>query len=330
MRVCLSLGRATLLLWFLWLLFFSADAMLPYIRAGHVIIYSAKAETLCNSLVFPPHVQHKVLVFGNSTILSGFVPERFDAMSPSVASYNLGLPDSCRFIDELELLVRRGQIPTHVLFSVAWPRREEEGKSSAEPVDKAIINTLFPFRDLPRNVCLFMLRARARGGVQGYYEHGRASVQKMIQDRGYYFIEGQSHFPGHCLPVDFRLQSDRSDEVHARDFDLTSDIFTRLQALQRQYGIQFCIIPYYHREGKWAQPPAVSQNSTLFRNHSGFFVLGPEYFLFPNRDFSDPEHLNPDGARLYTEKLAALFLSHIGENEIMHNPGIDGSQGLEK
>jgi hypothetical protein len=36
-------------------------------------------------------------------------------------------------------------------------------------------------------------------------------------------------------------------------------------------------------------------------------VLGPDYFLYPNRLFADQTHLNEAGARIYTEALFQLL-----------------------
>ncbi len=36
-------------------------------------------------------------------------------------------------------------------------------------------------------------------------------------------------------------------------------------------------------------------------------LLGPDYYLYPNRLFADQTHLNQAGARLYTEALFQLL-----------------------
>ena len=43
------------------------------------------------------------------------------------------------------------------------------------------------------------------------------------------------------------------------------------------------------------------------KGHPRFTPAGPNYFLFANRYFSDPVHLNPEGARVYTRRLAEIL-----------------------
>ena len=47
--------------------------------------------------------------------------------------------------------------------------------------------------------------------------------------------------------------------------------------------------------------PASAPNDFSYLN--GVQVIGPDYWQYPNRMFSDPAHLNPHGAEIYTRDL---------------------------
>jgi hypothetical protein len=46
------------------------------------------------------------------------------------------------------------------------------------------------------------------------------------------------------------------------------------------------------------------------RTSTGCTLLGPDYYLYPNRLFADQTHLNQSGARVYTEALFQLLKEH--------------------
>ncbi|MBN1127143.1 MAG: hypothetical protein JXA82_19225 [Sedimentisphaerales bacterium] len=305
-RLWISGVKMVLLLGLLWILFYFVHIQLPYIRAGHEVIYSSKIETLCPSIRFSENTRYKVVVFGNSMILSGFVPSLFDAENDHVRSYNLALPQEEQFLFALDFLVENNQIPTHVLLTSGWSDRLDEPADHGPSKDGRIIEELFPFRHLPRNLTLFLLRSRSRGGVAEYYRHGKESVERMLAARGYYFIEGQSHFPDDRLPDGFRLQGDNPDLVYRRSFDTKSYVFKKLNEFHKKYNMKFYIIPTYLREGSYAKCQGENPNAELFTAHPWIKVLGPEYYILANPYFSDPIHANPEGARLYTQKISAL------------------------
>ena len=67
-------------------------------------------------------------------------------------------------------------------------------------------------------------------------------------------------------------------------------------------------VPYYLREGEAA--PAATRDvrfAALLQQTTSCKLLGPDYFLYPNRLFADQTHLNEAGARVYTEALFQLL-----------------------
>ncbi len=288
-----------------WLLFMAIHTFVPFIRSGHVVIYEAKCNLILSQPILNADSQHRVLIFGDSQILSGFVPSYFDELSGgTVASYNLGLPNFNPLVKELETVLAEGSRPTDVFITLPWV----DQKDAARPSDGQIITNLFPFRRMVRDAVLFCLRSRTRGGIAQFYEFSRKSKKKMLHERGYYFIEGQSHFPNDRLPEDFSLETDTPERLLVRDFSIDNETFERLCELSEQYGIRYYIIPVYCRQGQFA--PSLLPNeelSKLFASQNCFTILGPDYFSFPNSRFADSQHLNPEGAREYTKRLHEIF-----------------------
>ena len=304
--------RVLLLLASLWLVFYVCSTMLPGIRPAQYMVYNAKVDDLCRSVQFIESNRNKVLIFGDSRILSGFVPRLFDYSGDVTRSYNFGLPDTVHFLSVLEDIVQSGQIPTHVLLTLGWSQNNNDSSDFTSPDDRRkLIDSLFPFRMLPRDLTLFLMRSRTRGGINKYYRFGTECVKKMVAERGYYFIEGQSKFPDHRLPEEFSLKKDEPDRVLHRRFDSGSRIFERLRELHVQYGISFYIVPCYYRNGAYAKPPPESSNAEVFREYRGFRILGSEYYLYPNKYFSDPAHLNREGAEMYTKELRRLLADYL-------------------
>jgi hypothetical protein len=156
-----------------------------------------------------------------------------------------------------------------------------------------------------------------------FYDYGKEAVAEVEAERGYYFIEGQSHYEGGHLPEGFKLDTDRPDLVLSRKVRPQGPNFEQLNALAMKYGFQVLIVPMYYRVGEFAPPPPV--NALLaqeLRPYPAFQVVGPDYLLFDNRYFSDPAHANRVGALLYTRQLAELLKGNVfGEQSKLTPPG---------
>jgi hypothetical protein len=78
--------------------------------------------------------------------------------------------------------------------------------------------------------------------------------------------------------------------------------------LIRQYHIDCYFVPFYLREGEAA--PAEARDEAFaaqVEQATPCKLLGPDYYLYPNRLFADQTHLNQAGARVYTEALFQLL-----------------------
>jgi len=293
---CALLGLVWLILYGLWWSF-------PSLRPGHEQIYDLKLELASQGDIFERKAPIRVVMFGDSRVLSGFDPDLFDELSGGeVQSYNLGLPNSSDFLDVLEGMVTSGSSPTHALLVSPWASRRETGAWDLIQNDQEIISKLFPFRYFPRDLAQFLVRSYQHGGVSSYYDYMQKQVDSARRDRGYFFIEHMSHFPNDRLPEDFRLESESPDRVLVRPYQLSGKAYMRVRELSDRHGIQFVVVPLYHREGQYAPPRPNEKQRQMLEPH-GVWVMGPDYWLYPNALFSDPIHANREGAAHYTQQL---------------------------
>ena len=80
-----------------------------------------------------------------------------------------------------------------------------------------------------------------------------------------------------------------------------------MRDLFRRFGTRFLIIPEYHREGFCAEAPGVNPRSAeILARLPAFTLVGPDYYRYPNRLFSDHVHLNGEGATKYTARIAEI------------------------
>jgi hypothetical protein len=303
----------------LWLFFYFLFLAFPYISSGSDIVYRAKLRLEQNGEVFPKGLRaQRILAFGDSRILAGFIPDQFDAFarhdSRDTYSFNSGFPARGTFVPQLKTMADRGQAPDLVLLTLPW----QEAKGGFDPFDVAgndheLVERLFPFRYFVRDLASFLLASPAHGGPVDFYDLSRRSVDRMMESRGYYFITEQSRFAGESLPDNFHLDTDKPGVVDpSREKSaLGSAELQQLRETVTQHHISCYYVPYYLRQGAYAQPPPHDdQFARLIEQRLPCEVLGPRYFVYPPDVFSDPVHLNPRGAHIYTEALYQLLSDH--------------------
>jgi hypothetical protein len=297
-----------------WAAFHGLSRGLPYLKNGSDIVFGAKLRWEEKGQVFPANpAVTRVLIFGNSKILAGFIPAWFDQMSLAnhlrVSSFNSGFPGSDLFLPPLQAMCARGQAPNVLLLTLPWnPDPPRRSIFHLIPDDHAVIDALFPFRNFFRDLTAFLLAAPSHGGVMSYYRESEENERAVIAERGYHLITEQSHFPGGRLPDDFRLDSDQPAQVLARVAPPQSAQIGQLNQLVRQYHMACYYVPYYLRQGEASPAAPYDQRfAALLQQTTSCKLLGPDYFLYPNRLFADQTHLNEAGARVYTEALFQLL-----------------------
>jgi hypothetical protein len=106
-----------------WAGFYGLSRGLPYLKNGSDVVFSAKLQWEEKGQVFPadPAVT-RVLIFGNSKILAGFVPAWFDQMSSAnhlecfVLQFRFSGSDL--FLPPLKAMCARGQAPNVLLLTL--------------------------------------------------------------------------------------------------------------------------------------------------------------------------------------------------------------------
>jgi hypothetical protein len=309
-----ALGWTILFFAVAWAVLYGLWREFPYLKNGSDVVFSAKLQWEHQGQVFPANpAVTRVLIFGNSKILAGFVPNLFDQISAAnhlrVSSFNSGFPGSDLFLAPLEAMCARGQAPNVLLMTLPWSRDPQpRGIFHFIPDDHAVIDHLFPFRNLLRDLTAFLLAAPGHGGVINYYRESQQNERDVIAERGYHLITEQSRFAEGRLPDDFRLDSDLPTTRLPRIAPSTSSQIAALNQLIRQYHIDCYFVPFYLREGEAA--PAEARDAAFaaqVEQATPCKLLGPDYYLYPNRLFADQTHLNQTGARVYTEALFQLL-----------------------
>jgi hypothetical protein len=302
-----TVARFFFLLALAWIILDGAYSAFPMIRPGADVVKEAKFESLVKGQLFLPTDRYRILVFGNSKTMAGFRPEEFDdAFKTEIRSYNLGLPGDARFLPILKAALAAGNIPTHVFMTIPW-----DSKSKPRPLDllrddESLIYQLIPFRDLPRDVVVFA--ATSHFQFRQKYEEAIQERDKMLAHRGWYYIKGQNFFPSGELPDDYSIPTDHPDEFLPRQVPEHSFMLSELNKLSRQYHFKVVLIPgNMRRHAEAAAPQSDEARSINFRGNADFRIIGPDYWIYPPADYSDPVHLNPAGATAYTHDLAQLI-----------------------
>lgn len=313
-----ALSWTLLLFVVLWAAFYGLFRGLPYLKNGSDVVFSAKLQLEQEGEVFPadPSVT-RVLIFGNSKILAGFVPAWFDQMSSAnhlkVSSFNSGFPGSDLLLPPLRAMCARGQAPNVLLLTLPWsPDPPRRGVFHFIPDDHAVIDHLFPFRNLVRDLTAFLLNAPSHGGVTSYYRESEENERALVAERGYHLITEQSHFPGGRLPDDFYLASDQPTQRLPRVAPAGSTQAGQLNRLIQQYHMDCYYVPFYLRNGEAAVAAEYDVGfAAQLEQATSCKLLGPDYYLYTNRLFADQTHLNQTGARVYTEALFQLLKDRL-------------------
>lgn len=313
LRITWLAVRALLGFAILYGIFYGLFLAFPYLSSGAEVIYRAKLDKELHGAIFPPNAGARIIIFGNSKVLAGFVPDLFDHMAASdglhVTSYNSGYPARTVFVPQLKQMVENpSNVPDIILLTDPWASAHRPFSIfDPLPNDHDIADRLFPFRYLLRDTLSFVVSSREHGGMLNFYREARWNVAGMVRDRGYYFVSEQSHFPNNSLPDNFHQESDHPALVRLRGADTGSEELSELNKIVSEHHIQCYFVPTYLRQGELAPAPQVDRAfATLLGQHTSCRMLGPDYYLYPNHMFSDVMHLNPEGAKVYTAELYRL------------------------
>jgi hypothetical protein len=308
------------------------------IRAGDVFkdgaakVCEYKRNEVRDGGAAPVRGRTTVLFMGNSKILAGPIPEHFDALSGNQTySYNLALPalpiGPQYFV--LKDYLERNPPPQYIITTLSTERGNAPGlfdKYALQGIsmphelaayarlrkNKAILmNWLFPIRMYKRETLKYgYAMLLDRRSIRRARDMDRRIMRAIERDRGYYYIRDRVAFPGGRLPDDFMPQSGMHRKCE--QFDPFEDPFAGMFFnLTRDQGITVMLVEPPVLEKEFAPCPAMPRQYAAILDRYPTVRMAQNGWnrkSFPNRYFSDPTHLNRDGAERYTEAIYKEFL----------------------
>jgi hypothetical protein len=300
-----------------WMLLYGVYWAFPFVQNNSAAITARKIDFLRSQPIFSAEARVRILAFGNSKILTGLDPATFRAtLSSRIELFNAGRPNTTDFVILLKQILARGTRPTHLLVQTPPIDEHEESWSEFFSHDRRLVETLFPFRDFPHDLAQLLALARREGSMLNAYKEHAQAVDRVIADQGYFFVKWNALFPGGRLPDDYQLPTDLSNRDPQRVIDQEAPAFKELAGLSAIYRFKVIFIPSPFRKGEIAAPdPSQMERVEALSQVPNFFVAGPARWVLEPRYFSDPLHLNSDGARLYSRLLAELTAPVVNSTE---------------
>ena len=274
---------------------------------------SEKRQWLQSTSIFSTTKIPRVVFFGSSRGLAGFIPETFDALAGRrVESINFAHQGGGReVVSYLEQMMQLDNKPTHVILSQCLQAKSKDYGTWRD--DDWIMSRLFPFRRFARAVVLWVVKSISGDGFLETLKGSDQAIADLRQARGYHFIAQLSMFPDHQLPSDLMTSADRPEDIVSRPCTPEDPEFVKLRKLKNQYGFRVIVAPTAVRENSLAE--AVEIDSW---EHADITVAGPYYWRLPSKYFADFKHLNRAGAELYTKRLWELLAPELLDHGQRH------------
>jgi hypothetical protein len=272
-----------------------------------------------------------VLFFGASGVLSSLIPEVFDSlMYQKTYSLNLALPALPigpyyhTLIEYLEqhsppkyiIMTYRVNKQTELLFDryanqgINFPR-ETLSYFIHRKNKNQTLNYLLPSHVYRKSIGKYLYNYLVHpGAIEKKKRNNRQIINQMIKDRGYYYILEQSRFPHNVLPKDYQEENDCNScpmTVYHPDSDVYVEKFFNLT---EQFDIKVFLITHPIRKGKYGQFEKTPEPIKLLISKYDHITIPREGWklpLYANRYFSDPHHLNKEGAYRFTKEIATAF-----------------------
>lgn len=295
---------------FLLMLFFGAVFLLHhsnvYFKDGASAIYRAKLKAIkSKELTFGAN-KKKIIFIGNSKILAGIQPLLFDSLfAQKTSSLNLALggksaSDGMEMLTELDvdfdILVIHDNFP---FYSIDQPETQN----------------FLKFNNYFKDIYYFFVRSKVKGvSFVEWYNKTREECQRMIEDKGYYFIESQAEYSNLKLPEDYRLVTDTPLKEY--QFPITNFISDdKFIDFIKSNKLTVFVIPNYFRKGEFmeSQKGRISNSQKKYFEKMNIHYLDSlSYYSYPNSNYSDHTHLNEYGARIYTRDVFYVLKNYIG------------------
>lgn len=308
---------------FLYGLFYVIDDKNLYLKDGSGAVNKTKRQVLSNQAAKDKTDKPLLFFIGDSRIMSGFVPEVFDSLSGEmVKSYNFAMGGE-QMYSVFEYLKRMEVKPDILLIQQTWPEASAQ-KMDLMPIGDLSMKDLLPFKSLVRDMMIFAGRGMKQGySLPEYYRLTQGYCETMLSNRGYFFIASEALFPNHQLPEDYQLSADDATKITHLELDPSGKYFKKIRQYALENDIKIIVAPECRRKGerKNADPSAIRNRESLSGDPHIYVTPGPPYHLLDNKYFSDARHLNPEGARKWTQMLyrdLSPLLQEIQGNPIVY------------
>lgn len=303
-------------------------------KDGAAQVCETKRQMVRSGAVHYEKDKDNVLFLGTSRILAGIAPTCFDELNGGKTfSYNLALPglpiSSAYFVmrDYLEknpppqyvvmqLYIDRCRSCTlYNYYAVQGLERPAEILSLFKYMpNKAIIfNYIFPFRMYKFHTARYIFDSIFMPGrIRSIRKKNNAILNRMIENKGYYFIEEQAMAANNMLPDDFAEEGRGGETINkASSYDPFVDPYVKMFFdLARDCGVKVLLIEPPYRERQYLQHGEMPlQYEMLLKQYSNVAIAreGWKLKFYENRFFSDPTHLNKEGAQRYTGEIYEEF-----------------------
>jgi hypothetical protein len=321
----------------------------PVLEAGRIckdgasIICEEKRKAVRARRIRGETGRENVLFMGSSKILAGIIPQQFDeATGGRTYSWNLSLPALTigPHYFMLKDYLQHNPPPEYIVLKLSARYGDSAGIFDSYGIQGATVeeilsyalnrpnknvvwNYFFPWR-LYRNSAIEYMRARWNDpqSLELLRSRNRAIVEKMFQDRGYYFIREQA-VPSGCLPDDYRAPGDGTPEKGI-DFDRDPYVH-KFFDLAEQSGIRVLVVEPPYRPGEIPQRTSMpAWGHKLLAQYRNVHLADGAWKLkiYENRLFSDPVHPNPEGAKRFTREIYSEFIEAFGAGEIPDRVGL--------
>ncbi|MFO7939143.1 MAG: hypothetical protein R6U66_05280 [Bacteroidales bacterium] len=300
-------------------------------KDGASIICEAKREAVRTEEIGYQKGKTNVLFMGASGMLAGVNPEVFDSIfQDSIYSVNMALPalPIASNYHYLKDYLANNPAPQYIIMPLhlastpflLFDTYANQGLNFPNELvsyffnvkgKNQVVNYLLPIHVYRASVFKYLKnRIVNPEDIERTRRRNKQIVEKMIAQKGYYFIQEQAKFPDGRLPEDYTAPTDCDTCIKQMPNPFSDPYVEKFFDLTEKKNIQVMLVNYPQRRGSSAQytetPEQLIQLTKIYAHVS----LPPEGWKIPfydNRYFSDPHHLNIQGSNDYTRKIAHSF-----------------------
>jgi hypothetical protein len=301
-------------------------------KDGAALVCETKREMIRSGAIHYRENKVNVLFMGSSRILAGIVPIYFDELTGGKTfSYNLALPAlpifSSYFVlkDYLEknsspyyiimmLYINRCRSCTLVNYyaSQGMIGLDEVASLAINMRNKSIIlNYVFPFKMYKFHAVQYLYNSILHpSNIRQLQGSNRSILNRMKENRGYYFIEEQAVSSDNRLPPGFVKKRQGPTGKDLINDPFIDPYVKKFFDLTEKNQVEVFLIQPAYRENQHVQYEGMPPHYVTLLKHYSHVSIAKEGWklkFYENRFFSDPTHLNREGALRYTREIYNEF-----------------------